>query len=116
MKDIKFFYTKKNIAIRRWMYFVPFLFIPLNEVLPSLFEPIYVEHVVQLITWIINILYFHFVVALIVKDNIEINRNKETDISIFYWAITISFFFFLLIWAPILSSPHRIVEVMSSFI
>ena len=75
------------------MFYVPLLFVVFNIWFPTLFEFETVEYVVQLITWIITFLFFMFIVAVVMKDNIEINRNKEDSISLFDCFIAISCFF-----------------------
>ena len=94
------------------MFYVPLLFVVFNIWFPTLFEFETVEHVVQLITWIITFLFFMFIVAVVMKDNIEINRNKEDSISLFDCFIAISCFF-ILIWLPILSDVGRLMETLS---
>lgn len=113
MKAIKFSFIR-GIAIRRWMmFYVPILFVFFNIWFPTLFESETVEYVVQLITWIITFLFFMFIVAMVMKDNIEINRNKEDHISLFDCFVAISWFFFILIWLPILSDTDRLIEILS---
>ena len=92
MKAMKFSFMR-SIAVWWWMFYVPLLFVVFNIWFPTLFEFETVEHVVQLITWIITFLFFMFIVAVVMKDNIEINRNKEDSISLFDCFIAISCFF-----------------------
>ena len=93
MKAMKFSFMR-SIAVWWWMFYVPLLFVVFNIWFPTLFEFETVEHVVQLITWIITFLFFMFIVAVVMKDNIEINRNKEDSISLFDCFIAISCFFY----------------------
>lgn len=113
MKDVKFFFMG-SIAVRRWMYYVPFLLICANFI-TLLFESKSVEYTVQLIIWAIHILCFLFTIAVIIKDNIELNKNKETNISLFYCFLTVLFFFQFLIWTPMMSGANKLVDVLSFF-
>lgn len=102
----------RSVAVRRWMFYVPLLFVVFNIWFPTLFESKTVEYVVQLITWITTFLFFMFIVAMVMKDNIEINRNKEDYISLFDCIMAIIWFFFVLIWLPILSDINRLIEIL----
>ena len=93
MKVVNFFFMR-SVAVRRWMFYVPLLFVTFNILFPTLFESETVEYVIQLLTWIITFLFFMFIVAMVMKDNIEINRNKEDSISLFDCFIAISCFFY----------------------
>jgi hypothetical protein len=111
MKSINFYFVR-SIAVRTWMLYVPlfFIVIPYLPLLLSVSES--VKLVLQLILWTINILFFTIIVAIIMKDNIEINKNKERNISLFDCFIAILLFFFALIWLPILSRTAEWIEVL----
>lgn len=111
MKSINFYFVR-SIAVRTWMLYVPlfFIVIPYLPLLLSVSES--VKLVLQLISWTINILFFTIIVAIIMKDNIEINKNKERNISLFDCFIAILLFFFALIWLPILSRTAEWIEVL----
>jgi len=109
MKNINFYFMR-SIAVRTWMLYVPLFFVVIPY-LPSLFSVSEsVEPVLQLILWTINILFFMFIVAIIMKDNIEINKNKESNINLFDCFMVIFFFFFILIYLPISSEFNRLVD------
>ena len=111
MKNVNFYFMR-SIAVRTWMLYAPLFFVVIPY-LPSLFSVSEsVEPVLQLILWTINILFFMFIVAIIMKDNIEINKNKERNISLFDCFIAILLFFFALIWLPILSKTAEWIEVL----
>ncbi|MBQ8722042.1 MAG: hypothetical protein IJY67_07865 [Paludibacteraceae bacterium] len=109
MKNVNFYFMR-SIAVRTWMFYVPLFFvvIPYLPLLLSVSES--VKLVLQLISWTINILFFMVIVAIIMKDNIEINKNKERNISLFDCFIVISFFFFILIYVPISHEFNRLVD------
>jgi hypothetical protein len=109
-------YSIRSVIIRSWIFYAAVFFMFISLFLPFLFDVKYVKHVTQLIAWSLNVLVFMILVAAIIKDNMEINKNKEGSISIFDYFLTMFTFFFFLIFIPMLSRFDRFVEVISSFV
>ena len=109
-------YSVRSVIIRPWIFYVSVFFMFISLCLPFFFNVEYVKHVTQLIVWILNVLVFMFLIAMIVKDNIEISKNKEDDIHWFDYFLTLSTFFFFLIYVPMFGNFDKFVEVMSSFV
>jgi hypothetical protein len=115
MENTKFKHIK-NMAIRKWVYRMPFFLLCLSTIVPTLFElvePEYIKYVVEIIIWIIDVLFFIFTIAVIIKDSIEINKNKDVNINLFHCIWITLIFFLALIWAPIFANIDQLIEVLS---
>ncbi len=95
------------------MWWTPILLLPIDLLLPTLFEPESVARIVQLIAWIINVLFFMFILALIIKDNAEVRRDNGTGVSLLESFVIVMYFLQFLIWSPILSETDRLMEILS---
>ena len=118
MKKIKFYFLRilrpaRTVAVRGWMWSVPILLLPIDLLLPTLFETESVALVVQLIAWAINMLFFMFILALIIKDNAEVRRDNGTGVSLLESFIVVMYFLQFLIWFPILGETDRLMEILS---
>lgn len=109
-------YSVRSVIIRPWIMYALASFMLVSICLPLFFDTKYVECVVQLIMWIVNVLVFLFLIVAVTKDNIEINRNDSGSISWFDYFVTIVSFFMILIFVPMFGNFDRFVEVMSSFV
>ena len=105
--------TSRTVAVRGWMWWVPILLLPIDLLLPTLFEPESVARIVQLIAWIINVLFFMFILALIIKDNAEVRRDNGTGVSLLESFAIVMYFLQFLIWSPILSETDRLMDILS---
>ena len=105
--------TSRTVAVRRWMWWTPILLLPIDLLLPTLFEPESVARIVQLIAWIINVLFFMFILALIIKDNAEVRRDNGTGVSLLESFAIVMYFLQFLIWSPILSETDRLMDILS---
>ena len=103
----------RTVAVRGWMWWIPILLLPIDLLLPTLFEPESVARIVQLIAWIINVLFFMFILALIIKDNAEVRRDNGTGVSLLESFVIVMYFLQFLIWSPILSETDRLMEILS---
>ncbi len=108
-----FLRPKRTVAVRGWMWWTPILLLLIDLLLPTLFEPESVARIVQLIAWIINVLFFMFILALIIKDNVEVRRDNGTGVSLLESFVIVMYFFQFLIWTPILSEADRLMEILS---
>lgn len=108
-----FFRPTLTVAVRRWMWWTPILLLPIDLLLPTLFEPESVARIVQLIAWIINVLFFMFILALIIKDNAEVRRDNGTGVSLLESFVIVMYFLQFLILYPILKETDKFIEIMS---
>lgn len=108
-----FFRPTRTVAVRRWMWWTPILLLPIDLLLPTLFEPESVARIVQLIAWIINVLFFMFILALIIKDNAEVRRDNGTGVSLLESFVIVMYFLQFLILYPILKETDKFIEIMS---
>jgi hypothetical protein len=109
-------YSIRSVIIHSWVFYAAVFFMFISLFLPFLFDVKYVEHVVQLIMWVINVLVFMFLISVTIKDNMEINKNKEGSVSIIDYFLIIFTFFFILVFVPVFGDFDRFVEVISSFV
>jgi hypothetical protein len=109
-------YSIRSVIIRSWIFYAAVFFMFISLFLPFLFDVKYVKHVTQLIAWSLNVLVFMVLVAAIIKDNMEINKNKEGSVSIIDYFLIIFTFFFILVFVPVFGDFDRFVEVISSFV
>jgi hypothetical protein len=109
-------YSIRSVIIHSWVFYAAVFFMFISLFLPFLFDVKYVEHVVQLIMWVINVLVFMFLISVTIKNNMEINKNKEVSISFFDYFLTIVLFFFIVVFVPVFGNFDRFVEVISSFV
>jgi hypothetical protein len=114
MKNVNFYFIK-NIAIRRWIYYAPFFLLLTSHFIPTFFDCESTSYIAQIICWLINVLFFIFSIALILKDNVELYDKKEINISLLNYFIVISLLFFTLIWVPIFSNREQLIEVLKLF-
>ncbi len=108
-----FFRPIRTVAVRGWMWWTPILLLPIDLLLPTLFETESVALIVQLIAWIINVLFFMFILALIIKDNAEVRRDNGTGVRLLESFVIVMYFLQFLIWSPILSETDRLMEILS---
>jgi hypothetical protein len=108
-----FFRPTRTVAVRGWMWWAPILLLPIDLLLPTLFEPESVAYMVQLIAWIINVLFFMFILALIIKDNAEVRRDNGTGVSLLESFVIVMYFLQFLILYPILKETDKFIEIMS---
>ena len=108
-----FFRHPRTVAVRGWMWSTPILLLPIDLLLPTLFEPESVAYMVQLTAWIINVLFFMFILALIIKDNAEVRRDNGTGVSLLESFIIVMYFLQFLILYPILKETDKFIEIMS---
>ncbi len=109
-------YSIRSVIIRPWVMYALASFMVISILLPLLFNVKYVEYVVQLIMWVINVLAFMFLISVTIKDNMEINKNKEGSVSIIDYFLIIFTFFFILVFVPVFGDFDRFVEIISSFV
>ena len=109
-------YSIRSVIIRSWIFYAAVFFMFISLFLPFLFDVKYVEHVVQLIMWVINVLVFMFFIVVVTKDNIEMHRSNGETICWFDYFLTIVSFFMILVFVPMFGDFDRLVEVLSSFV
>jgi len=109
-------YSIRSVVIRPWIMYALASFMLISMLLPFLFDTKYVECVVQLVMWIVNVLVFMSLIVVVTKDNVEVNRSNGEPIRWFDYFLTIVSFFMILVFVPMFGNFDRFVEVMSSFV